>query len=978
MVSRHRTSQTGLDSAHYQYSEIKFMDTVGSAAAMVLNRAICRVPYDDQQMSPPADAKQEEEEEGIGVFVKLSSCACMSLCRGSTLMCDPAKLPHRGRSLARALVRGPQRPTRVPPTAKYAARDRRAWMVHIDDHDLVLQAVVHIILALLVTGATSAVAALTSSLSAQVTATGIVSSVNLTSGTGELMGPCSGNTGSALRFGIPSLCLQDSALGVAMTDNNTAFPAGITTGATFNKALMYARGTGIGAEARGKGVNIILGPVVGPLGRKPRGGRGWEGFGADPVLQATGGLETVLGIQSQGVVATIKHLVGNEQEMYRMDIPPHGLMKAISSNIDDRTAHELYLWPFAEAIRAGVGAVMTSYNDVNGSASSQNSMLINGILKDELGFQGLTMCDWISQIGGVTSALSGLDMAMPGDGDIPLLGLAYWAYELSTAVLNGTVPLPRLNDMVTRIVATWYQLGQDNDYPLPNFSSNTADATGLCYPAALISPTCVTNEYVNVQGDHATIVRNISREAVTLLKNEDNVLPLSTSASLKIFGQDSANNPAGINDCYERACDTGILGMGWGSGTVNYPYLDDPLDAIKRKATNVAYSTSDNFPSGITAASNDIAIVFITSDSGENQDTVEGNHGDRDASGLIAWHNGDKLVQAAAATYSTVIVVVHTVGPILLENWIDLPSVKGVLFAHLPGQEAGDSLTDILFGDYSPSGHLPYSIPKNESDYPESVSLDGFVLGQVQDTFSEGLYIDYRYLNKHSIAPRYPFGYGLSYTTFTRTSATLKCVTSLTATPPARASKASTPTYSTAIPPASEVAWPANFKKIWRYLYPYLDDPESISSTTPFTYPAGYSNTPKPDPVAGGSQGGNPALWDVMFMVSVNITNTGSAAGKSVAMLFVQYPSDNPWDTPIIQLRAFEKTDTLAPGQSEVVTLSITRKDLSIWDVASQNWLIPVSATAPFVFWLGDSSAGLTLACESLSRSCSDGRTSPV
>lgn len=242
----------------------------------------------------------------------------------------------------------------------------------------------------------------------------LVEKVNLTTGTGFLMGPCVGNTGSALRFGIPNLCLQDSALGVAKTDNNTAFPAGITTGATFNKALMYARGLAIGAEARGKGVNVMLGPTIGPLGRKPRGGRNWEGFGADPVLQAYGGALTVKGIQENGVIATAKHFVGNEQEEYRMDIIPHGLMQAISSNIDDRTLHELYAWPFAEAIRAGVGAVMASYNDVNGSDDSQNSMLLNGILKDEMGFQGLVMSDWFGQIGGVSSALAGLDMAMPG------------------------------------------------------------------------------------------------------------------------------------------------------------------------------------------------------------------------------------------------------------------------------------------------------------------------------------------------------------------------------------------------------------------------------------------------------------------------------------------------------------------------------------------------------------------------------------
>lgn len=185
--------------------------------------------------------------------------------------------------------------------------------------------------------------------------------VNLTTGTGFLMGQCVGQTGSVSRFGIPRLCLQDGPLGLRNTDHNTAFPAGITVGATFDKKLMYERGRAMGAEFRGKGVNVHLGPSVGPLGRKPRGGRNWEGFGADPSLQAIGGAETIRGIQEMGVIATVKHLVGNEQEMYRMK---NVVQRAYSANIDDRTLHELYLWPFAEAVRAGVGSVMMAYNDV--------------------------------------------------------------------------------------------------------------------------------------------------------------------------------------------------------------------------------------------------------------------------------------------------------------------------------------------------------------------------------------------------------------------------------------------------------------------------------------------------------------------------------------------------------------------------------------------------------------------------------------
>ncbi|KAI9729159.1 MAG: hypothetical protein M1834_007066 [Cirrosporium novae-zelandiae] len=795
--------------------------------------------------------------------------------------------------------------------------------------------------------------------------------VNLTTGTGIYMGPCSGNTGSAPRFGIRNFCLEDSALGVALTGNVTAFPAGITIGATWNKDLMYSRGAALAAEARGKGVNVQLGPTIGPLGRKPRGGRNWEGFGADPVLQAWGGAQTIKGMQSQGVIACAKHYIGNEQERYRMD---DGLLPALSSNIEDRQLHELYLWSFAEAVRAEVGSVMTSYNDVNGSKASQNSLLINGILKDELGFQGFVMSDWFAQRGGVSSALAGLDMAMPGDAWVPLLGNAYWAYELSTSILNGTVPLPRLNDMVTRIVATWYKMGQDEDYPDINFSSYTEDATGSLYPVALNSPTGIVNRFVNVQSDHNIVARQVAREGITLLKNEDGILPLKNSTPLQIFGADAANDPDGINSCDERACNDGILGMGWGSGTANYPYLVSPVEAIGNRSTDITTHISNTFPSNITVTDDDIAIVFINSDSGEGSDTVHHNYGDRTYDGLDPWNNGSTLVQEAAAKFSAVIVVVHTVGPILMEDWIDMDTVKAVLFAHLPGQEAGTSLADILYGDYSPSGHLPYSLIKSEDDYPESVSLDGADDEQVQDTFSEGLYIDYRYLNKEGIAPRYAFGHGLSYTKFSYT-ATISTIRNITSAPPNRTAKSCTPSYNTSIPAASEVAYPSDLDIMEDYLYPYLDNPENITASSDFDYPTGYSTTPHAIPIAGGSQGGNPALWDIMFNVTVTVINTGNYTGKAVVQLYAQ-ALNTTVEMPTIQLRAFEKTRELNPGSSQSVVLSLTRKDLSYWDVVRQNWIIP---TKSWKFWIGDSSANLTLVCGSASASvCTDGNASPV
>ncbi|KAL2132311.1 hypothetical protein VTI74DRAFT_3947 [Chaetomium olivicolor] len=752
---------------------------------------------------------------------------------------------------------------------------------------------------------------------------------------------------------------------------------------------MYARGVAIGKEFRGKGTNVYLGPTVGPLGRKPLGGRNWEGFGSDPVLQAKAAALTIKGVQEQGIIATIKHYIGNEQEMFRMYNP---FQPGYSANIDDRTLHELYLWPFAEAVRAGVGAAMTAYNAVNGSASSQNSYLINGILKDELGFQGMVMSDWLSHISGVDSALAGLDLNMPGDTNIPLFGFSLWQYELTRSALNGSVPLDRLNDMATRIVAAWYKMGQDKNHPRPNFSSNTRERNGLLYPAAVFSPIGQVNWFVNVQDDHYLVARQVAQEAITLLKNEGGVLPLSNSSKISVFGTDARVNPAGPNACPNRACNTGTLGMGWGSGVADYPYFDDPISAIRRRVPDVRFHNSDTFPLILDEPSpDDIAIIFISSDSGENSLTVENNHGDRDSDKLAAWHGGDKLVQKAAEKFKNVIVVVHTVGPLILESWIDHPSVKAVLFAHLPGQEAGESLTNVLFGDASPSGHLPYSITKAESDYPDSIAkLKGFVIGQVQDTYSEGLYIDYRSLNKQGIKPRFAFGHGLSYTTFSFSDATIRPVTPLSLVPPPRPPKGPTPSYPTTIPNASEAYYPDNFKPIWRYLYSWLHRGEAddayaigISGKKKYAYPDGYSTVQRPGPAAGGGEGGNPALWDVAYEISLTVTNTGEKhAGKASVQAYLQYPEGIPYDTPVVQLRDFEKTRTLKPGESERVTLRLTRKDVSVWDVEAQNWVVPGAAVngakaGRYKVWIGEASDKLGLVCYTDEGGC-EAATGPV
>jgi len=217
----------------------------------------------------------------------------------------------------------------------------------------------------------------------------------------------------------------------------------------------------MGKEFRAKGVNIALGPVVGPLGRTVLGGRNWEGISNDPYLAGALAAETVRGIQSTGVITSTKHYVGNEASLAFLDfrIPltrsqqetnrqitqnsANQVVSAISANIDDKTLHELYLWPFQDAVHAGTGNIMCSYNTVNNSYACHNSKLLNGILKEELGFQGFVVTDWLAQHSGVASALAGLDMAMPAPYED-------WGQELVKSVTNGSVPMSRVDDMATR------------------------------------------------------------------------------------------------------------------------------------------------------------------------------------------------------------------------------------------------------------------------------------------------------------------------------------------------------------------------------------------------------------------------------------------------------------------------------------------------------------------------------------------------
>ncbi|KAG2180978.1 hypothetical protein INT43_008560 [Umbelopsis isabellina] len=569
--------------------------------------------------------------------------------------------------------------------------------------------------------------------------------INFATGVGWQEGACLGNIAAVPRLNFTGLCLQDSPAGIRFAKGVSVFPSGINTAATFDKDLIYERARIQGEEFRAKGVNVALSPMMNLL-RSPWAGRNWEGAGEDPYLVGIAAGLSVSGIQSNGVIATAKHFVGNEQETNRV---------TYSSYISDRAMHELYLWPFRESVEAGVGSVMCAYNKVNGTYACENDKLLNGLLKGELNFKGFVQSDWSATMSSVPSALGGLDMTMPGDIQFHSKD-SYFGKNLTSTIEKNEVPESRVHDMAVRILAAWFLHEQDQDYPEVNFDSWDMN------PA----------RYVDVQGSHGRTIREIGAASTILLKNEKNVLPLNYAKSLAVIGDDAGDNPGGPNACEDRGCDRGTLAIGWGSGTAEFPYLISPFDGINSRAARnvkVLHSLDDydyDYASQI-AAEVEVPIVFANADSGEEFVTVEENVGDRQH--LQLWHNTEKLIKAVADANDKTVVVIHSVGPVDMA-WADHPNISAIVWAGLPGQESGNSLADVLFGDVNPSGRLPYTIAKSVSDYPVRIEKSKEI------RYTEDLNIGYRYFENKNIQPKYEFGYGLSYTRFNYSKAQIEQV----------------------------------------------------------------------------------------------------------------------------------------------------------------------------------------------------------
>ncbi|ETS73995.1 hypothetical protein PFICI_13861 [Pestalotiopsis fici W106-1] len=680
---------------------------------------------------------------------------------------------------------------------------------------------------------------------------------------------CEGRVVGIPRVGFPGLCLADAGHGLRNAEFVSGWPIGLSLGASWNRELVRQKSVGMAAEFKKKGINVIFGPVIGPQGKIAKGGRNWEGFSSDPWHTGQLAYESVQGIHEAGVIASVKHFVANEQETRRSTstffYEDSTTTQAISSNVDDKTMHELYVWPFVDALHAGAANIMCSYNRLNNSYGCQNSKMMNGVLKTELGFQGFVITDWGAQHAGVATALAGMDSAaLPEGGDY---GTMLWGQNLTLAVQNGSVPETRLDDMVTRTLAAWYKLGQDQDFPAPG-SGFPADHT---LPHVSIDARDPAYDDVLLQG---------AVEGHVLVKNIGNALPLKKPKMLGIYGYSARSRPYfQPNDVLgplltdDHALDgvvidvNGTIYSGGGSGATSPWLAVSPWDTLLQRARHDRTALYWDFESANPQinANIDACLVMV------NAYATEGT--DRDA---LRDDYTDSLILNVAKNCTNTIVVFHNLGARLVDTFVDHPNVTAIIFAHGPGQESGNALVSLLYGDVNFSGKMPYTVAKNESDYGDLLNprqgVEPYYI-YPQDNFTEGVFIDYKAFDKDNIEPRYEFGFGLSYTTFNYTGLTIT-------------------------------------KK---------------DSTDLSQYPTGEV-----------LQGGPSDLWDIVATVTATVTNTGGVSGAEVAQLYLGLPGDEDV-TPVRQLRGFEKPFLYA-NQSVIVSFPLTRRDLSFWDVVAQKW----------------------------------------
>jgi beta-glucosidase len=524
------------------------------------------------------------------------------------------------------------------------------------------------------------------------------------------------------RLGLPPIQLADSAVGVRAAAERgryaTLLPSAMAQAATWDPKLAYEYGALIGRELRDQQYNSTLGGGV-DLTREPRNGRNFEYLGEDPILAGKILAQALKGLQDQKVIGDVKHYAFNDQETGR---------NIVNVKLGKRAARETDLLAFEIAVtEAQPGMVMCSYNKFNGDYACENSYLLNDVLKKAWGFKGFVLSDWGGTHSTVKAALAGLDNEEPGGPGNRI----FFGDALKKAVESGEFPLARLDDMVHRVVRTEFAAGIVDDPPL----------------GRVVDP---------FRG--AETSQTISEQAAVLLKNARGQLPLNAALvkSIALIGAHA---------------DSGVL-SGGGSAQVDPPgggasvfggpavwFPSSPMKAIRAHAPKAKVEFNDGTDVAAAAAlakAAEIAIVVV------NEPTSEG----KDLATLTLSNKQDDLVRAVAAANPRTIVVLETGGPALMP-WIG--SVSAALEIWYPGVKGAEALANILFGDANPCGKLPVTFPKTEADLPHP-TIPGHGMPMMApfdaDYAFEGLKVGYKWFDAENKEPLFPFGFGLSYSTY--------------------------------------------------------------------------------------------------------------------------------------------------------------------------------------------------------------------
>ncbi|MEU1345130.1 glycoside hydrolase family 3 C-terminal domain-containing protein [Streptomyces sp. NPDC005827] len=718
------------------------------------------------------------------------------------------------------------------------------------------------------------------------------------------------------RLGIPELRLTDGPAGVRVNEHATAMPAPVALASSFDDQLAREFGRTVGRDGRALGQDVLLAPMTNTI-RVPYAGRNFETFSEDPLLSSRMVAGEVEGVQSQGLIATVKHYAENNQEDNRM---------GVNVNVDEQTLRQIELPAFEAAVEAGAGAVMCSYNSVNGSHGCGSDELLDSILKEQWGFTGWVMSDW-GATHATTDIVNGLDQEMPNG--------VYLGEELKTAITDGTIPVSELNDSVARILQQMAKFGlldgaatrrpardpkggakvaqkvAESGAVLLKNTGKALPLTGEDTSIGLIGPTAKTPKVTgggssNVVPDSAaspldTITARAGRHATVryaaggdntgvpipasalspaLPVDADGSIPVTPDASFYYSGTLDVPTDGDYSFVFDLPAAYGALKidgnsvitgfLGSSSATVHLTAGTHSLEAgalaIQGGPTKVRLSWVT--PQAAQAARDQAValarqvktpVVFAYDDGTEGYDRKN----------LSLPADQDGLISAVADANPNTIVVLNT-GSSITMPW--LSKVKAVLDMYYPGENGAEATAGLLYGDVNPSGKLTQTFPASESATPVAGDPLRYPGVGDQENYSEGVYVGYRWYDKERAAPLFPFGYGLSYTSFA---------------------------------------------------YRDLAVRQSHGALT----------------------------------VSFTLKNTGTRTGAEVAQVYVGASPATTAPQAVRALGGYQKV-RLRPGESKTVRIRVDARQLKYWNTSSRAWVL---GTGKRDVWVGSSSRTLPL-----------------